>query len=202
MVRISTIWGDADGVVCPNVQTVPPSAGYLITPSNQGSSSWLGPPASGTRTPTTLRGPAPNGHPCPDGALAASMPLGPLRVACVWPAPKSRFVVSGLLRYQNQDQDQDQDQDQKRSAPCAFVGRRINGRSNAKPVGVSLLTNAVCHSPLIVLNHRIRGQARSYSTRVVFMASERHGLCGRRPRLRGYGPHFGRRRCVGHHRWC
>ncbi|SDH84729.1 hypothetical protein SAMN05216605_108292, partial [Pseudomonas abietaniphila] len=60
--------------------------------------SWLGPPASGTRTPTPLRGPAPNGHPCPDGALAASMPLDPLRVVCVWPAPKSRFVVSGLSR--------------------------------------------------------------------------------------------------------
>jgi hypothetical protein len=26
------------------------------------------------------------------------MPLGPLRDACVRPAPKSRFVVSGLLR--------------------------------------------------------------------------------------------------------
>ena len=50
-----------------------------------------------TRTPTTLRGPAPNGHPCPSGALAASMPLGPLRVACVWPAPKSRLAVSGLF---------------------------------------------------------------------------------------------------------
>ncbi|WP_168184516.1 hypothetical protein [Pseudomonas sp. Bc-h] len=26
------------------------------------------------------------------------MPLGPLRAACVQPAPKSRFVVSGLWR--------------------------------------------------------------------------------------------------------
>ncbi|WP_256659783.1 hypothetical protein [Pseudomonas sp. LS-2] len=26
------------------------------------------------------------------------MPLGPLHAACVQPAPKSRFVVSGLLR--------------------------------------------------------------------------------------------------------
>src|ERR1700712_3400852 len=48
--------------------------------------------------PAMLRGPAPNGHPCPDGALAASMPLDPLRIACVWPAPKSRSVVSGLSR--------------------------------------------------------------------------------------------------------
>jgi hypothetical protein len=30
--------------------------------------------------------------------LAASMPLGPLRAACVRPAPKSRFVSSGPLR--------------------------------------------------------------------------------------------------------
>jgi hypothetical protein len=30
------------------------------------------------------------------------MPLGPLRIACVQPAPKSRFVVSGLLRYEDQ----------------------------------------------------------------------------------------------------
>ena len=50
----------------------------------------------GSLTPVSLRGPAPNGHPCPDGALTASMRLGPLRATCVQPAPKSRFVVSGL----------------------------------------------------------------------------------------------------------
>jgi hypothetical protein len=50
----------------------------------------------GSLTPTTLRGPAPNGHPCPDGALAASMRLGPLRIVCVQPAPKSRLAVTGL----------------------------------------------------------------------------------------------------------
>ena len=50
----------------------------------------------GSLTPTTLRGPAPNGHPCPDGALAASMRLDPLRIACARPAPKSRFAVSGV----------------------------------------------------------------------------------------------------------
>jgi|GEM_PF-2947453 len=43
-----------------------------------------------------LRGPALNRHPCPGSALAASMPLDPLHIACVRPAPKSRFVVSGL----------------------------------------------------------------------------------------------------------
>jgi hypothetical protein len=30
------------------------------------------------------------------------MPLGPLRFACVQPAPKSRFVVPDLLRYEDQ----------------------------------------------------------------------------------------------------
>jgi hypothetical protein len=57
-----------------------------------------------TLTPTTLRGPAPNGHPCPDGALAASMRLSPLRVVCVRPAPKSRLVVSGLYVFEDQQQ--------------------------------------------------------------------------------------------------
>ena len=43
-------------------------------------------------------GPPQKGHPWPTAALAASMPLGPLHATCVRPAPKSRFVVSGLLR--------------------------------------------------------------------------------------------------------
>jgi hypothetical protein len=96
---MSAVCGGAAFLVWPNGQTVPPSAGYLKRPQvTKGPGSWFGPPASATRTPTTLRGPAPNGHPCPDGALAASMPLDPLRVVCVWPAPKSRFAVSGLSR--------------------------------------------------------------------------------------------------------
>jgi hypothetical protein len=74
----------------------------------KGACSRLGPTSSGSLTPTTLRGPAPNGHPCPDGALAASMRLGPLRVVCVRPAPKSRLVVSGLFAYEDQDQKQKQ----------------------------------------------------------------------------------------------
>jgi hypothetical protein len=32
------------------------------------------------------------------------MPLDPQSDACVQPAPKSRFVVSGLLRYEDQSQ--------------------------------------------------------------------------------------------------
>ena len=58
----------------------------------------MGPTSSGSFTPVLLRGPAPNGHPCPDGALAASLRLGPLRETSVQPAPKSRFAVSGLSR--------------------------------------------------------------------------------------------------------
>jgi hypothetical protein len=66
------------------------------TPSNQGCLLLVRPLLRrGSLTPTTLSEPAPNGHPCPDGALAASMRLDPLRVACARPAPKSRFAVSG-----------------------------------------------------------------------------------------------------------
>jgi hypothetical protein len=35
------------------------------------------------------------------------MPLGPLRAACVWPAPKSHVVVSGLAWQEDQNQDQE-----------------------------------------------------------------------------------------------
>ena len=56
----------------------------------------------GSLTPTTLRGPAPNGHPCPSGALAASMPLGPLRVVYIRPAPKSRLAVTELFVHEDQ----------------------------------------------------------------------------------------------------
>ncbi len=59
-----------------------------------------------TLTPVPLRGPAPNGHPCPDGALAASLRLGPLRETCVQPAPKSRCVLSGLFVEKDQKQRQ------------------------------------------------------------------------------------------------
>jgi hypothetical protein len=72
------------------------------------------------------------------------MPLGPLHVACVQPAPKSRFVVSGLLRYE----DQDQIKIKSEARPALSQARHINCRLNKKTVGVSLLTNAVCHSPL------------------------------------------------------
>jgi hypothetical protein len=34
------------------------------------------------------------------------MPLGPLRIACVQPAPKSHFVVSGLPLFEKADQEQ------------------------------------------------------------------------------------------------
>jgi hypothetical protein len=156
MVCISAIRGDAEGLVCPNGQTVPPSAGYLITPSNQGFGFRFGPTSSGPFTPATLRGPAAIRHPWRGAALAASMPLGPLRIACVQPAPKSRFVVSGLLRYE--------DQDQKRSALCAFVASPNNLPAEHKTCGSQLgvgriRTNAVCHSPLMKLAHSQRKHA-------------------------------------------
>jgi hypothetical protein len=62
MACIFTIWGDADGLVCPNVQTVPPSAGYLKRPPS----------------------------------LFQEAAKGPA------PGLKSRFVVSGLLRHEDQ----------------------------------------------------------------------------------------------------
>jgi hypothetical protein len=34
------------------------------------------------------------------------MPLGPLRAACVQPAPKSRFVSFGLSLFEKADQEQ------------------------------------------------------------------------------------------------
>jgi hypothetical protein len=86
--------GAADRALA-NARSVSPSASYLKRHQvTKCPGSWLGPTSSGSFTPATLRGHAPNGHPCPCGALAASMPLGPLRDACVQPAPKSRFVLS------------------------------------------------------------------------------------------------------------
>ena len=58
----------------------------------------------GSFTPVPLRRPAPNGHPCPDGALAASVPLDPPRETCVQPAPKSRLAVTGLFAFEDQKQ--------------------------------------------------------------------------------------------------
>ena len=92
-------------------RTVSPSASYLEkskvapSPSNQGCLLLVGfLLRRNTLTPTKLRGPAPNGHPCPDGALAASLRLGPLRETCVQPAPKSRLAVTGLFAFEDQKQ--------------------------------------------------------------------------------------------------
>jgi hypothetical protein len=90
--------GAADTALA-NARPVSPSASYLKRHQvTKCPGSWLGPRSSGSLTSATLRGPAPNGHPCPDGALAASMPLGPLHVTYVRPAPKSRLVSSGTSR--------------------------------------------------------------------------------------------------------
>jgi hypothetical protein len=72
---------------------------WKSTPSNQGCLLLVGfLLRRNPLTPATLRGPAAIRHPWRGAALAASMPLGPLHVTCVQPAPKSRLVVSGLLR--------------------------------------------------------------------------------------------------------
>ena len=55
-----------------------------------------------TLTPVLLRGHAAIRHPWRGAALAASMPLGPLRKTCVQPAPKSRLAVNGLAVYEDQ----------------------------------------------------------------------------------------------------
>ena len=60
----------------------------------------------GSFTPVPLRGPAAIRHPWRGAALAASMPLGPLRETCVQPAPKSRLAVFGLAVYEKQKADQ------------------------------------------------------------------------------------------------
>jgi hypothetical protein len=78
---------------------------WKSTPSNQGCLLLVWPLLRrGSFTPVSLRGPAPNGHPCPDGALAASMRLGPLHETSVQPAPKSRLVVPELFVYEDQRQ--------------------------------------------------------------------------------------------------
>jgi hypothetical protein len=72
---------------------------WKSTPSNQGCLLLVWPfLRQGSFTPVPLRGPAAIRHPWRGAALAASMPLGPLRETCVQPAPKSRLAVAGLLR--------------------------------------------------------------------------------------------------------
>jgi hypothetical protein len=90
--------GAADRALA-NARSVSPSASYLKRHQvTKCPGSRLGPRSSGSLTSATLRGPAAIRHPWRGAALAASMPLGPLRDACAQPAPKSRSVSSGLTR--------------------------------------------------------------------------------------------------------
>jgi hypothetical protein len=74
-------------------------------PSNQGLVLLVWPfLRQGSFTPVSLRGPAAIRHPWRGAALAASMPLGPLRETSVQPAPKSRLGVSGLFAYEDHKQ--------------------------------------------------------------------------------------------------
>ena len=137
--------------VLPNGRTVSPSASYLIEPQvTKGLCSWLGPPSSGSLTPVLLRGPAPNGHPCPDGALAASMRLGPLRKTCVQPAPKSRLAVTVLFAQE--------DKSKSKSFPAEASPTGCTHRS----VGAGLLANAVVLLGGWRLKKCFRQQAGSY----------------------------------------
>jgi hypothetical protein len=153
-----------------NARPVPPPAGYLKR--HQVTKCWL---LVGlllrrsTLTPTTLRGPALNGHPCPSSAPAASMPLGPLRAACVQPAPKSRFVVFELSRTRAT---------LAGASALRFVGSCIN-RPHATLNCRSVACPAICRGPAAnpvhagVRQNRVagfcyrcavdRGQARSAS---------------------------------------
>jgi hypothetical protein len=104
--------GTAFTPVWQNATALPNGRGFRLrrvtwksTPSNQGCLLLVWPLLRrGSFTPVLLRGPAPNGHPCPNGALAASMRLGPLRKTCVQPAPKSHLAVSGPFLYEDQKQ--------------------------------------------------------------------------------------------------
>ena len=74
-------------------------------PSNQGLVLLVRPLVPrGSFTPVSLRGPAAIRHPWRRAALAASMPLGPLRETCVQPAPKSRLVSSECYVHEDQKQ--------------------------------------------------------------------------------------------------
>jgi hypothetical protein len=82
----------------------------------------------GSFTPVPLRGPAPNGHPCPDGALAASMRLGPLRETCVQPAPKSRLAVFELFVSEDQKQIKGFPAEAGPTVTAVFVGLALAGK--------------------------------------------------------------------------
>jgi hypothetical protein len=82
-----------------------------------------------TFTPVSLRGPAPNGHPCPDGALAASMRLGPLRKTCVQPAPKSRLAVTEHLCMKIKSAFRADQKLPAEAVACAAAQSELSGRS-------------------------------------------------------------------------
>ena len=97
-------------------------------------------------------------HPWRGAALAASMPLGPLRETCVQPAPKSRSAVSGLSVYEDQKQIRSRSEaDQKR------IKGGLRPKDTGGLVGVSLLAKALVHPPNNwCLKCSIREQARSH----------------------------------------
>ena len=68
----------------------------------KGACSWFGPSCVGVPSLRSRSvGPRRTDIHVRNGALAASLRLGPLRETSVQPAPKSRFVVSGLFAYED-----------------------------------------------------------------------------------------------------
>jgi hypothetical protein len=156
---------------------------WKSTPSNQGCLLLVGPLLRrGSFTPVPLRGPAPNGHPCPDGALARIHAARPtarrLRSACtqvaigvVWNScarrSRSRSRASRLKPVL-------QSRRFHRCTRC-FVGLALAGKRPAQApkflltvplvVGASLLANAVSQTPDIRWMYRpLREQAHSHKS--------------------------------------
>jgi hypothetical protein len=131
----------------------------------KGACSWFGPPSSGSFTPVLLRGPAAIRHPWRGAALAASMPLGPLRKTCVQPAPKSRLAVFGLSVLEIKRRSR-ADQEQIKGFPA-----------EAGPTGCMRCT--IVHTPSVrtrPLHDRVHAR-RGYASGTLRVPSWRHRSC-------------------------
>jgi hypothetical protein len=73
-------------------------------------------------------GPRRTGIHARNGALAASMRLGPLHETCVQPAPKSRLAVTGLFVYEDQKQIKSRsEEDQKQIRSRSEADQKLPG---------------------------------------------------------------------------
>jgi hypothetical protein len=116
------------------------------TPSNQGCLLLVWPfLRQGSFTPVSLRGPAAIRHPWRGAALAASMPLGPLRETCVQPAPKSRLAVFGRFVYGGQgliksESRANQGGSRANQEQIKSKSRPVQSQGNSQPLGDRRLT--------------------------------------------------------------